>query len=180
MSAPVLAVLDAGEVEAFPVVSPRDALGDRWRTLPVPLRMLLSTDGTVTTMLEVLADDPVAVDVLEPGRFGTDPTACARRRVVLRARGLALVYAETLIWPASLPAEVAATLAMSASPIGAVLEARRVEQLREITHVGYRPVPHVELDAGEVPCRSYRVRAGGRSALFITEWFLDGLVDVLR
>jgi chorismate-pyruvate lyase len=152
-------------------------------------RMLLSTDGTVTHILEAYAGEPIeVVKVLQEFDTCTEDDApldlsehdekVLRRRVVLRgARSRQnLLYAEAVVVPGRVEAGFLDGLVATDEPIGALLARGRMETFREILRVFREPAgangavfgidPTVELIA-----RTYRIVSGGRPILLITEKF---------
>ncbi len=127
---------------------------------PGPLqRVLLSADGNVGRILESYAGESVEAVKLEQfsAPFGEDPRARtgARRRALLS----------------------------TSEPIGRLLAAARAETFREVLTSGTTPAGAVGGHFGveetdEVFVRTYRIVAGGRPMMLITEkfpttWFLS-------
>ena len=151
-------------------------------------RILLTTDGNVCRILENYAGEAIVAVKLEQTRspggnpchalaLGTDDERLTRR-VVLRggATGRALVHAETLIAVARLHPLVRTGLLSTSEPIGRLLTMARLETFRDILSSGVTPAGAVgeHFDIGEdedVFVRTYRIIAGGRPIMLITEKF---------
>lgn len=161
-------------------------------TDPAPLtrfqRMLLATDGTVTHILEAYADEPVEVvkllqafDTSNPAEAAlllSDDDKVLRRQVVLRsARSRRnLLYAETTVVVDRVDQALLDGLLATDKPMGLLMAEGRTETFREILAVGRRPAgargPHFALGpADELIFRTYRIVAGGRPVILITEEF---------
>ena len=151
-------------------------------------RMLLVADGTVTNLLEAYASEHIAVVKLQQA---TEPAPRAladldvrahdevlRREVLLRGRdsGRTLVYALSHIVPSRLDPAVKQGLLDSVKPIGRLLEENRVETFREILSAGREPSAGLGIHFGIgrdalLVSRTYRIVAGGRPVMLITEKF---------
>jgi chorismate-pyruvate lyase len=154
-------------------------------------RMLLSTDGTVTRLLETYAGEPIEVvklrqelDVAGPG---DEPLCLAagdsvlRRHVVLRGRRSRqnLLYAEAVVVPVRVDRGFLDALLATDVPIGALLAEHRMETFRENLVVAReragRRGAHFGVDAGaELIYRTYRIVARGVPVILITEKFPAG------
>ncbi len=151
------------------------------------LRGLLFTDGTVTRTLEVETLSRVAVSVIGQVRIGLAAAAAeqleaargeevVRRRVTIGpADGPAAIWAESHIVPERLPAEFLAELEGSRDGIGGSLRRTELESRREMLWYGLDSPPEWTFVAPRAPSpvltRLYRVIAGGRPALLISESF---------
>ncbi|MFD6530890.1 chorismate--pyruvate lyase family protein [Streptomyces sp. NPDC060184] len=161
-------------------------------------RMLLTTDGTVTTMLEELAGE--RVNAVAMNHRGAAPRhvldalmgdgACGAvltrsTQLVSATTGTVLVYARAVLAPGALPA-VDRDLYATSEPIGRLLRRHRVETFRELRtgrplFDGEIPDPLDECASAapehEEPrhvtgaVRTYRIHAGGRPAIFVGEVF---------
>lgn len=160
------------------------------RTTPLTRfqRMLLSTDGTVTHILEAYAGEPIEVVKLLQ-EFDTCAEADApldlsvddkvlRRRVILRSarRRQNLLYAEAVVVPERVDAAFLDGLVGTDDPIGLLLSRARMETFREILRVFREPAGAngavFGIDpAAELVARTYRILAGGQPILMITEKF---------
>ncbi|MGK8504488.1 chorismate--pyruvate lyase family protein [Nocardia asiatica] len=147
------------------------------QALPLLDRLLLTTDGTVTPMLEHITGEPVSITCLtrrsleeaeaaklSPLLDGAGPVqlrivdivGAHSRRIYVKARSLIVLEA--------IPAAVRRDLDETNTPVGVLLRAHRVETYREL--LDYR------LLANEFQ-REYRILHGGRTALLIKEHFLS-------
>jgi chorismate-pyruvate lyase len=151
-------------------------------------RMLLSTDGTVTHILEAYAGEPIEVvkllqefDTCAEGDAALDLSGeekVLRRRVILRSSRSRqnLLYAEAVVVPERVEPGFLDGLVGTDEPIGALLARTRLETFREILRVFREPAgvngavfgidPTAELIA-----RTYRIVSGGQPILLITEKF---------
>ena len=142
--------------------------------LPPFLRVLLTTDGTVTHLLEAYFQESVAA---RPHRQTIEPLAHAEpelgverggevltRGVTLCGKDSATVYAraDSLVLLEALPSALAEGLRRGRLGIGELLRDERLESYREITAMG-RGEGHY--------WRRYRIFIGGRPAMLITEQF---------
>jgi chorismate-pyruvate lyase len=151
-------------------------------------RVLATTDGTVTEILEAWADEPVELGYLdqEVAPCGVDvdaleaapATAVLRREVVLsggRTRQ-AILHAESLCVLARLPRDIVDGLLVERTPIGRLLRASRLETYREILRLETERAGNVGRWFGRAPddllvARTYRIIAGGRPVMLIHERF---------
>ena len=161
-------------------------------------RILLITDGTVTHLLETFAGEPICVIKLRQsigqGGRGVEELEVGDHHRVLHREVLlvgcttrrAFLYAASQIVPDRLDPAVRQGLLASSKPIGYLLEESRTETYRHILDVRREPATscatYFGIDgAAEVLTRTYRVFAGGRPIMLITEKFpadaflLDGL-----
>jgi chorismate-pyruvate lyase len=166
-------------------------------------RMVLTADGTVTTLLEACTGEPIVTDALRCSGAATldrlhrtssgwwqantdllalSPTErLTARRVSLRGarRGTAYVAAESLVVPDRLPDLVAHRLARPGSSLGRVLVAGRLETRREIVEIAAAPAGPVwaALDVrpdATLLRRTYTIEIGGHAVALVTEWLVPG------
>ena len=151
-------------------------------------RILLTTDGMVTEMLEAnywermvverLFQEDYAlekeVDDLEckPGEFVLDRRILLRGRMSHRAR----IYAESVIARDRLPDYIRDGLVNSPKPIGLLILENRLETFREILGCVREPAGdiahHFDIDPTDhLISRRYRVIAHGQPIMLITEKF---------
>jgi len=151
-------------------------------------RVLATTDGTVTEILEAWADEPIEIgyldqelaelggpiDALEIG----PPFSVLRREIVLRGArtGEALLHAESLIAIDRLPRSIVDGLLLHRTPIGRLLRASRLETYREILQLEMEAAGLFAGRLGRPPdellvSRTYRVIAGGLPVMLIHERF---------
>lgn len=156
------------DIAANPVTSRTiDGLG-------VLARILMTSDGTVTIMLEQIVGEPIATEGIAHSVAPVDPdtaaalsypvTGLVRRttRLVGSATGRLYVRATSVFAPDALPARVCTALHRTDEPIGRLLRRERVESFREILDI--------DVDTPE-PRRRYVIRIGGRPAVHIEETF---------
>jgi len=151
-------------------------------------RILLTTDGNVGQILENYAGEAIVAVKIEqtasPGGEECHPLELAAdderltRRVVLRGSttGRTLLHAETLVAVARLNPLVRTGLLSTSEPIGRLLTVARLETFRDILSSGRTRAGAigVHFDIGEdedVFERTYRIIAGGRPIMLITEKF---------
>ncbi|HYU81135.1 MAG TPA: chorismate pyruvate-lyase family protein [Candidatus Polarisedimenticolia bacterium] len=158
------------------------------RDLDPMARVLATTDGTVTEILEAWADEPIEIgyldqelaelggpiDALEIG----PPFSVLRREIVLRGArtGEALLHAESLIAIDRLPRSIVDGLLLHRTPIGRLLRASRLETYREILQLEMEAAGLFAGRLGRPPdellvSRTYRVIAGGLPVMLIHERF---------
>src|SRR5436309_461933 len=151
-------------------------------------RLLLTTDGTVTDIVETNAGERVRVvklyqDLIQAGEPISDMDLEAGdsilfRKILLqgRASGANFLYAESVIAPDRLEEGIRDELIRCQVPIGHLIIKNRLETFREILMWGreaagplgvYFDVPSYE----DVIFRSYRIFAGGQPIMMITEKF---------
>lgn len=156
-------------------------------TLPPLTRALLGIDGTVTTFLEAIAGEPVAVvprrqqalqlAAAEPDLAAPAGTAALARSVCLAGERSGRVYAlaDSLILPGRLPPGVRAALESGAIGIGQALRAPGFDSRRDglwFGRVRRAPGADVAPQVGdEFLVRCYCVQGGGAPVMRITEFF---------
>ena len=186
------------------------AAADERLVVPVPPadldpfdRMLLSADGTVTTLLEACTGEPIATRATRqagPAMLDTllaatgswwhpDPALLelalpdrliARRALLLGARnGHTYLLAESLVVPGRLPTPLAKRLTLEGASIGRLLTSWSLETRREvleITAVRAGDVSdHLGVGPGETLARrTYRIDIRQRPAVLVTEWLVPG------
>jgi chorismate-pyruvate lyase len=164
-------------------------------------RMVLTADGTVTTLLEACTGEPIVtapirqsgpapLDVLRTGTgcwwdpdvrllgLAPDEPLIARRVKLHGARsGLAYVLAEAIVAHDRLPERIAHRLQRAGASLGRLLTAGRLEARRELVLLSTvragRAGSH--LDAAPdttLARRTYTIVAGDRSVAAVTEWLV--------
>lgn len=151
-------------------------------------RALLVIDGTVTTFLEAWSLEPVAVRrlwqrpvplaVANAWLDAPAGTPALERAVILAGArtGSLFAYAESLILPDRLPARVSRRLTEGMEGLGQILVAAGMDTRREGLWYGRErrtPLPAAvaaESD-GDFLARTYRITAGGKPLMLITERF---------
>lgn len=161
-------------------------------TLPAILRVLLTTDGTVTKSLEAYFWEPIRVENL-----GQAPVAlqgeikwlqAAAGETVLQRRvrltggesGDVYVYAESIVRLQLLPEPLREDILAGRIGIGELLRECGLETYREILDVGGAAEPEVHALFGEerktrVIYRTYRILLNHQPAILITEKFPERL-----
>jgi len=151
-------------------------------------RILATTDGTVTEILEAWADDTVAVGQLSQREdllarrislLDADVHSPVLRRDVLLVGARSqrpLLYAESLILAGRVPAPIQNGLRKGRTPIGKLLRTHRLETYREFLYLGRTAAGHLALEFRIAPAdllieRTYRIFAGGRPIMLINEKF---------
>jgi len=158
--------------------------------LPLSLlqRILVTTDGTVTHILEAYAGEQIQVvkleetheidDVEEPELEAPGRRETLRRTILLQGKDTRrnYLYAKSVLLVDRMDPRLSRDLLATDEPIGKLLRQTRMETFREVLEVGNEPAG----DRGQyfgVPAsspfisRAYRVIAGGRPAMLITEKF---------
>lgn len=139
-------------------------------------RLVLTTDGTVTPMVEHIVGEPV-VNARLVQSYGPveddsrhllgamdDVEFLSRTTDLVGARsGTVYIRAASVVRPHVLPAAVRAGMLRAEEPIGRLLRAHRVETFREL--LTCRVLPNADA------FRRYRVFIGGVPALLISETF---------
>lgn len=151
-------------------------------------RALLTIDGTVTQFIEAYAMEPVLIRVLEQATVPAadvarwlaceDTVEVLRRRSALSGAGTQKLYAyaESVLVPGRLSADVRAALNRETGGLGKILLNALLESRRESLWFGMetlRDLPQ-ELGVGDaMSCltRTYRIVAGGEPLMLITEHF---------
>lgn len=156
--------------------------------LGVVPRILLTTDGTLTHILEAYAAEPVYLVKLAHA-FVTDPEVRAEFDLVGRERGVrrvillrgtrsrtAYLFADSVVMLDRLPPLVAAGLLETDTPIGKLLFSSRAETFRRITELGEERDAEVAAlfdvhNDEPLVYRTYQIVLGGQPVACITEKF---------
>ncbi len=160
---------------------------------PLPLRMLLHTDGSVTALLEACFGAPVVVDTIANEVDDRLPTPLELeldlnrpvlwRQVVLRIDDRPVLRASSVIALDRLDERARAALLAGHEPIGNVL--RRFDTRREMltSSSGEATVADqldLELDADElVHARAYRILSAARPLAVVAERIPASIFDRL-
>ena len=159
--------------------------------LPVLQRLLLTTDGTVTTALATIVSEPVSVRILAQRTIALAAddddlglwagAKVLERRVLLHGAdsGTPLLYGSSRIVAHRLPRAARDDLASGTIAIGLVLRAHEIETFRVPLAIGVLPASAdaaALLGPGLVCARRYAINAGGRPIMVVDEQFpADGL-----
>lgn len=164
-------------------------LGDA--PLSVLQRILLTTDGTVTHILEAYSGEAIEVVKLSQALDEASYAECAelgltehekvlRRSILLRGRqsGVPLLHADSLIVVDRLELGVRSGLVMTSKPIGRLLRENRTETFREILtswqdEAGPLAAEFGVDESAQMLCRTYHVVAAKQLMMVITERFLS-------
>lgn len=160
------------------------------RQLDRDLQILIATNGTLTRILSVIADDEIAVQIIKQQIHDVPPKLpelghssigrILQRDILLKGRssGNPFVAAESLIAVDMLPPAITASLTETDRPIGEVMAASCIETFKEEAKVWAGALPDWLLLDGyhnsqsKTIARRYRIVAGGRPVIIITEYFL--------
>jgi chorismate lyase len=166
---------------------------DEIRNLNRDLRILIASNGTLTRILGIVANDEIGVQIVDqqvhrmaPGIPGLEHLPSGRvlqRRILLKGRssGHPFVAAESLIAIDSLPTEITTTLTTTVHPIGEVIAGSCLETFKETAEVwigrppDWLPLAGHRNSEERIVARRYRVIAGGRPVMIITEYFLQNV-----
>jgi len=154
---------------------------------------LLRTDGTVTDLLELFADEQIDIEKVTPGLYtaecdhsecGSEPGSIVRD-VILRgkASGTRYIFAHSHLFPAVLSPAVQDRLTKTTDPIGKVLREYRTESFRQIQQSACNFMPAIarvldQCDTDQMRWRRYSVISGGAVIMEITEVFSERLFFV--
>jgi chorismate-pyruvate lyase len=173
---------DADAIESF---LPDDEI----RKLNRDLRILIASNGTLTRVLGMVANDEIVVQIVKqqahraPSTPGSEHLPSGRvlqRQILLKGRssGHAFVAAESFVAIDLLPSAITTSLTTTERPIGEIIDASRLETFKEAAKVWIGPPPGWLALAGyqnserRIAARRYRVITGGQPAIIITEYFL--------
>ncbi|MCV2458409.1 chorismate pyruvate-lyase family protein [Streptomyces sp. ICN988] len=143
-------------------------------------RMLLTTDGTVTPMLEQMVVEPIITSQLShdtrvsptdiaamPQSYRHDRLTARTTQLVGAHSGTVYVHARSVLVLDALPEPLRTDLMTTREPIGRLLRKHRIESFRELLTCS---VPDDCPSRGGAS-RRYRVFVGGIAALLIEEFF---------
>lgn len=145
-------------------------------------KILLTTDGTVTQLLEIHTGEKMRVvklghEVSNGGPSWLDVSATEpvlSRRILLRGSGKPWLYANSWLVLSRLPAGMQETLVHSDTPIGQLWRQARLETHREIVDFRRENDPGISALFGTdaaLLSRSYVIRTGGVVMGLIEEKF---------
>ncbi|MPZ65289.1 MAG: DUF98 domain-containing protein [Pseudonocardiaceae bacterium] len=155
-------------------------------------RILLATDGTVTTILEAYAGESIEAirltQSIQPARpedaelLAVDAgSPMISRQVLLRGvySGMVFLHGESLIVPERLSPSIIERLGSTNQPVGVLLRTSRVETFREVLAVGEQRAGSYGAYFGSdedavLLFRTYRVFSRGQPVVLITENVLAG------
>jgi chorismate-pyruvate lyase len=196
---PVCAPLVAGEaaVTVQPPVPAQPALTDPFD------RMLMTTDGTVTTLLEACTGEPIVTRARRQSGPATldelrSTAGCwwhtdtrilelaATERLIARRvslsgerSGTTYVAAESLVVPGRLPELLAKRLSRPGASLGRVIDSCQLETRREVHDVaivraGAVDDPFAVGSTASLAQRTYTIAVGRRPVAAVTEWLVPG------
>jgi chorismate--pyruvate lyase len=166
------------------------------RKLNRELRILIASNGTLTRILGIVADDEIVVQIIEQQLYDESPRISGleqlpsgrvlQRRILLKGRssGQSFVAAESLVAVDLLPRAITTSLTGTERPIGEIMAASSLETFKEAAKVWIGHPPDWLVLAGHqnsesrIVARRYRVIAGGHPAIIITEYFLRDVFEV--
>ncbi len=167
------------------------------RELNRDLRILIATNGTLTRILNVVADEEIAVQFIKQKihHVGAEIPECEQlpsgrilqRQTLLKGQSSQNPYvaAESLIAIDVLPPTILTSLTKTDRPIGEVIAADRLETFKEAASVWIGELPGWLALAGYCDSRAnriarrYRIISGGRPVIIITEYFLRSLFQTV-
>jgi len=163
------------------------AKGHDYFSLPLPARLLLVTDGTVTELLEAMVREPVALGYKKQtiDRTNSYPNIninenddCLHRSITLRGKetGVDWLYAESVILHNRLNPTAQSMLIDEALPIGSILNDQTSDNHRCIVDCGISSnnmaANRLDLDSDyEFVYRVYEIMVGEELIMSISEWF---------
>lgn len=160
------------------------------RKLDRDLRILVATNGTLTRVLNVVANEEIVVDIINQQLLDVAPKIpelenlkigrILQRDIFLKGQksGILFVAAESLIVIDLLPTAITTYLTKTHHPIGEIMAASRIETYKEDAQVWIGDLPCWLADYGywDLPKRAvgrrYRIIAGGQPVIITTEYFL--------
>lgn len=144
--------------------------------LPALLKVLISTDGTVSTMLEAWFAEAIVAqvdqttapvsnhDLLMLDAAPGDEVICRSTQIVGKSSGTTYLRATAVLLTERVPAQTIDCIERHEAGIGKALRQARSETLREVLDWG------IDDEQQEV-WRCYRIMMAGRPAMLITERF---------
>jgi chorismate--pyruvate lyase len=161
------------------------------RDLHRDLRILIATDGTLTRMLSIVANDDIALQIIDqkpiapsaPESKQLPSGRILQRDILLRGQtsGIPYVAAESLLAIDLLPSSMVTALTKTDRTLGEVMVASGLETFKEAATVWRGALPGWVATTGYQDSRSdtlsrrYRVIIGGQPAIIITEHFLQNV-----
>ncbi|MDR2425780.1 MAG: chorismate pyruvate-lyase family protein [Endomicrobium sp.] len=148
-------------------------------------KILLSTDGTVTTILDIL-NGKTAIKILSRETKKADKSLSklcdidegekvSCRVILMHKNGRPLIYAESFIPDAILRGDFKTDMLFSDIPIGRVLRKHNIESRREVVRVNIEPgndmLKDIFKNETEFLSREYKITSGGKTLAWIKEIF---------
>jgi chorismate-pyruvate lyase len=160
-------------------------------SLSVPQKILLTTDGTLTQLLEIFTGEKISVQKLghelvtgAPASLEVSPAEpVLSRRILLRGVTRPYMYAHSWLVLSRMPSGMQDAILQTGTPIGQLWKAARLETFREI--VDFRRERDTEIAAlfgvDEVLLsRSYLISTGGAPMGLIVEKFPESYFGTVR
>jgi chorismate-pyruvate lyase len=145
-------------------------------------KVLLTTDGTVTQLLEIYTGEKLRVEKLEHALVVDAPEALRvsatehvlSRRILLRGATRPYMYAHSWLVPSRMPRDIQESILRTDTPIGQLWKAGRLETFREI--IDFRREEDKEVSAlfgvgTTLLSRTYVIHVGGSPMGMIIEKF---------
>ncbi len=161
--------------------------------IPPLLRVLLTSDGSMTTMLQSLRLGPIDVEVIRQGEEPIDPETALRlgvrpleaaitRHVWLSHAGQRLLYAVSVLPTSHLNAELAEGIRRGVEPLGRLLDACGRPAVRDHLRIGRLQNAALADTLGAEPsvrlwCRTYRLAVEHTLTASIVEVFSPRLIE---
>lgn len=163
------------------------------RKLNRDLRILIAANGTLTRVLNIVADDEVIVQIVKQRIHDVSPKLSEfeqlgqvgvgrvlQRYIILKGRNSEhlFVAAESLIAIDRLPAAIITRLTQTNDPLGEVMAASHIETFKEEAKVwvgdlpGWLALHGYQNSRKRAVARRYRVISGGQPIMVVTEHFL--------
>jgi chorismate lyase len=154
------------------------------------LRILVATNGTLTRILGVVANDEIVLEIIDQQIRDIAPELpeveqllsgrVLQRHILLKGRssGNPFVAAESLIAIDQLPPAIVTSLTKTDRPIGEVIAASCLETFKEAAKVwigqppGWLAVAGYQNAEPRIVARRYRTISEGKPVMIITEYFL--------
>jgi chorismate-pyruvate lyase len=151
-------------------------------SLSIPQKVLLTTDGTVTQLLEIFTGERISVQKLDHSLVTDAPPSLRvstaepvlSRRILLRGPTRPYMYAQSQLVLSRLPPGMREAILQTDTPIGQLWKAARLETFREI--IDFRRERDTDVAAlfgvdVTLLSRSYLISAGGAPMGLIVEKF---------
>ncbi len=161
--------------------SPERVIADD-ESLSLMQKVLLTTDGTVTQLLEIYTGEKIRVEKLEHAQVLGGPPSLGvsaaepvlSRRILLRGATRPYLYAHSWLVPARMPRGMQETILQTDTPIGQLWKSSRLETFREI--IDFRREHDSAVAAlfgvdSALLSRTYIIHAGGAPMGLIVEKF---------
>ena len=160
-------------------------------SLSITQKVLLTTDGTVTQLLEIYTGEKIRVQKIghalengAPSALGVSATEpVLSRRILLRGATRPYMYAHSWLVPSRMPLGMQETILQTDTPIGQLWKASRLETFREI--VDFRREQDSEVAAlfgidETLLSRTYLISTGGAPMGLIVEKFPESYFGKVR